>query len=179
MSSAGDEMGDEQSDGVVLLTGYEPADASVLADADADPEHRRRFEFPEGFTPSLRHSLEVIARWKAERTAGTRFAYAVRDVTGQLLGGVEILPVGNDTANLSYWTAPAHRRHGIASRAVALACRIAFADLRFRCLRVVVDPDNVASRRVAVRNGFREVGTEGGRVGYVKQAGTAEASTAK
>jgi len=37
----------------------------------------------------------------------------------------------------------------------------------FRALRVLVDADNVASRRVAIGNGFREVGMQDGRVCYI------------
>ncbi len=38
---------DEHGDGIILLTGYTPADAAVLVEADRDPEHRRPVEFPE------------------------------------------------------------------------------------------------------------------------------------
>jgi len=158
----------EHSDRVILLSLFQRADAPVLLDADVDPEHRRRFDFPADFRPSLRHSEEVIARWEGERLAGKRLPYAVRSAaTGELLGGIELLPLGDEMANLSYWTHPRHRRRGVASRAVCLACRLAFHDFRFRALRVLVDADNVASRRVAVGNGFCEAGMQDGRVCYI------------
>ena len=87
---------------------------------------------------------------------------------GELLGGCEIRLLGNHVANLSYWTVPRHRAHGVASRAVALACQIARAQLGVQHVEIVVDPDNVASRRVATRNGFREVGIRERRIVYVK-----------
>jgi RimJ/RimL family protein N-acetyltransferase len=34
----------------------------------------------------------------------------------------------------------------------------------------VVDPDNIASRRVAIRNGFQEIGVRNGRVLHIKDA---------
>jgi RimJ/RimL family protein N-acetyltransferase len=152
----------------VTLTPYQPADAPVLFEAAHDPEHRRRFDFPADFTPSLQHSLEVIAGWERQRLAGERFAYAVRSAAdGEVLGGVELRPLGDGTANVSYWTAARHRRRGVASRAVSLLCRVAFLDMGFRSLRIVADPDNVASQRVALRNGFREAGTAEGRLCYV------------
>ena len=159
-------------DAVIILSLFCRADASLLAEADADPEHRRRFDFPANFKPSLRHSEEVIARWEAERLARKRFPYAVRSAaTSELLGGVELLPLGNNLANLSYWTHPRHRRRGVASRAVCLVCQLAFRDFGFRSLRVLVDSDNFASLRVALENGFREAGMQDGRVSYVLESG--------
>lgn len=158
----------KMDDSVIILSLFRRTDAPVLVEADADLEHRLRFDFPAHFRPSLRHSEQVIVRWERERLARKRFPYAVRDAaTGELLGGVELLPLGQGMANLSYWTYPPYRRRGVASRAVSLACRLAFGEFGFRGLRVLVDADNVASRRVAVGNGFREVGMQETRVCYI------------
>jgi ribosomal-protein-alanine N-acetyltransferase len=158
----------EHVDCAIILSLFQRTDAPVLIEADADPEHRQRFDFPADFRPSLRHSLDVIAQWEGERLARKRFAYAVRNsATAELLGGVELLPIGGEMANLSYWTYPRHRRRGVASRAVSLACGLAFSEFGFRTLRVLVDADNIASRRVAVGNGFREAGMQDGRVCYI------------
>lgn len=160
------------SDGVVSLSFFRPDDAPVMREIDGDPEHRLRFEFPEGFRPSLAHSLEVVARWERERIAGTRIALAVRDAaTAALIGGCEIRPLSDGVANLSYWTCAQHRGRGIASRAVALALELAARDLAVRRFEVLVDPDNTPSRRVAARNGFREIGVRDGRILYVLDAG--------
>jgi RimJ/RimL family protein N-acetyltransferase len=159
------------SDGVVILTPYEPSDASALYDQDHDPEHRRRFEFPDDFVPSVQHSLEVLARWERERLAGALFPFAVRDVaTNTLVGGCELRPREREVANLSYWTRPAHRGRGVASRAVALACKLAFEGLALKRVEVLVDPDNTRSHRIAARNGFRDAGVRGGRTLYVVDA---------
>jgi len=158
----------QSSDGVVTLTFFARPDAAVLCEADHDPEHRRRFDFPDTFVPSLEHSERAIARWEQERLAGKRFTFAVRSAdTGVLLGGCELRPLGNETANLSYWTYPAHRRRGVASRAVALACDLAFERFGFRRLEVVTDPDNSGSRRVAANNRFREAGEREGRILHI------------
>src|SRR5262245_28537172 len=162
----------QPSDGVVILTLFASTDAWVLYETDHDPEHRRRFEFPSDFVPSLRHSEDVLARWEQERQSGTRFPFAVRDTaTGELLGGCELRPLGGGAASLSYWTHPAHRRRGVASRAVSLARALAVAEFGFRRLEVLTDLDNIASRRVAVRNGFQEAGEREGRLLHVLQLG--------
>src|SRR5215470_7513556 len=114
----------KRGDGVVVLADFAAADAAAMRDVDGDPEHRRRFDFPDDFVPSLEHSLEVVARWQREGASGKRFAFAVRDAaSGDLLGGCELKPLTSEVANLSYWTYPAHRRRGVASEAVARACR--------------------------------------------------------
>jgi len=152
----------------LVLDTFVPDDAAVLCEVDRDPEHRRRFEFPEDFTPSLEHSKKVIARWDEERRAGTRFTFAIRErVTKQLLGGCELLPRGDGSANLSYWTLPSHRRRRVASHGVGLVRALALREFGLRCLEVVVDPDNIGSQKVARRNGFREAGMREGRLLYV------------
>lgn len=161
-----------RGDGVTLGS-FTPGDAPVLREVDHDPEHRRRFDFPDDFAPSLEHSEAVIARWAEERRAGVRFPFAVRDATsGELLGGCELHPTGRGTANVSYWTHPLHRRRGIASEAVRQVCALAFAELGLRRIELEADPDNVGSHRVAVRNGFEEAGVRAGRIVYALEATT-------
>ncbi|HEX9164210.1 MAG TPA: GNAT family N-acetyltransferase [Thermoanaerobaculia bacterium] len=160
----------DRSDGVVQLTAFHASDAPVMCEADRDPEIRRRFDFPDDFVPSIRHSEEVIERWQHERAIGARIPFAVRDVaTNELVGGCEIRQLDRTRANLSYWTYPPHRRRGVASRAVALACDIALNELAFDEIEVLIDPDNNASHAVAVRNGFTRVGERDGRVLYVRR----------
>ena len=155
------------SDGVITLTFFAPSDAPLLLEADGDAEHRRRFDFPDDFVPSLQHSENVIARWERERLAGVRFVFAVRSAAnGELLGGCELRPLSNGAANLSYWTYPRHRCRGVASRAVTLAREVAVAELDFRSLQIVADHDNIPSRQIAARNGFEEVGEQDGRILY-------------
>jgi RimJ/RimL family protein N-acetyltransferase len=133
---------------------------------------RRRFDCPDHFVPSLEHSRNVIARWERERAAGQRFPFAVREASiGTLTGGCELRPLGAKSANVSYWTYPAHRRRGIASRAVALLRELAFVEFEFNRLEIVADADNVGSRRVALYNGLIEVGMREGKVLYVRDRG--------
>ena len=151
------------SDDRLSLSPFRPSDAAALYAADRDPEHRRRFDFPPNFTPSLRHAAAVIAQWEQEGLAGTRLPFAIRDATnGAVLGGCELRPLEHGGAALAYWTLPAHRRQGVATRAVRLACGLA-TRLGFKQLEAEVDLDNAASRRVVERNGFESAGMKGGR----------------
>ena len=158
----------EPSDGTVSLTLFVATDAAVMCAGDADPELRRRFEFPADFAPSLAHSEHVISRWQAERTAGTRFPFAVRSsITNELLGGCELRPLGSGLANFSYWTYPPHRHRGVATRSTRLACEIAFTEFRLHTLELLIEADNMASRKVACASGFEEIGQRDGRLLYV------------
>lgn len=158
-----------RSDGMVRLTRFSTTDAAVLCAGDHDPEHRLRFDFPADFVPSLAHAEAVLARWEQERLSGVRFPFAVRDAhSSTLLGGCELQPLEGDsqkrTANLSYWTYPEHRGKGVATRAVALACQLAFETYSYQQLELLTAPDNTASRRVALRSGFQEIGLRDGEV---------------
>ena len=155
-------------DDIVYLDEFRLTDASAMLAADHDSEHRKRFEFPPDFVPSLEHSLNVIQGWIDDRKLGTRYTYAVRDTDSEcLVGGCEIRPKENEKeiAHLSYWTHPGYRRRGIATRAVTIACKIA-AEFGITRLEILVDKDNTASRRVAVKSGFIQSSDRDGRACY-------------
>ena len=86
---------------------------------------------------------------------GYGFVIADRE-TGELIGH---LPVGveHETADLAYWLAPSTRGHGYAAEALALVVAW-LPDIGCRRAVLEVHPDNTASRRLAERVGFTEVG---------------------
>ena len=154
------------SDGIVYLDDFRLTDASGMLAADHDSEHRKRFDFPPDFVPSLEHSRNVIRDWIHDRKLGTRYTYAVRATDSNcLVGGCEIRPTEREIANLSYWTYPHYRRRGIATRAVAIARKIA-AELGITRLEILVDKDNKASRLVAINSGFIQSSERDGRACY-------------
>lgn len=146
------------TDDVIVLDGF------TLDDVDAhlageDEEHARRFGwYPARSTPQTVRA--AVLRWRREwKSGGTTRAFATRDAaTGELVGGCELRLVERGVAHLSYWTFPAHRRRGLAGRAVRLAAQYAFTELGVERLEIHVAPDNPASRGVARRAGFVEDG---------------------
>jgi RimJ/RimL family protein N-acetyltransferase len=60
----------------------------------------------------------------------------------------------HDHAMISYWVGPGARGRGRAPAAVSLLAGWAFAELELTRLALLIEPDNVASRRVAERCGF-------------------------
>jgi RimJ/RimL family protein N-acetyltransferase len=151
-------MGPRLSDGVIAL------DRHTLADADAhlageDEEQARRFGwYPARSTPET--VRRAIVKWQREWATGspTR-VFAIRELeTGALAGGCEVRLRDNALAEMSYWVFPAFRGRRYASRAVILACGWAFAELGVERMEIYVEPDNAASRSVALLAGFTEEG---------------------
>ncbi len=108
----------------------------------------------------LRSRQELMA-------SGSALCWAVADpATDALLGAVELRGLGDPTgARIGYWAHPGARGRGLITEAVRSAVRHAFIDvedggLGLEKLRLVSAVDNLASRRVAAANGFREVGVE-------------------
>ena len=158
------------TDGVIVLDTFrlEDLDAQLAGD---DEEQARRFGwYPATSTPET--VRQAILRWQENwQTGGPTRAFAVRQVaTGELVGGCEVRLKEPGLAHLSYWVFPAHRRRGLASRAVRLACGYAFAELGVERLELSIEADNVASQGVARRAGFTEQGVLRDRVGEMGDA---------
>ena len=146
------------TDGVILLDSHTVEDAEAHH-AGEDMEMVRRFDGTE--KASLEQIRGAMRRWIAMRAAGgPQFAYAMRDLaSGVLMGGCEMQRRRLDTAHMSYWTYPAFRGRGYASRALALLCAEAAKIDGIETIEADIAADNFASRGVALRNGFVQAGT--------------------
>ena len=63
-----------------------------------------------------------------------------------------------ESANLGLLVDRAIRGQGIATTAIALACRLAFDDLALHRLQAGIQPTNLASQKAFIRNGFERIG---------------------
>jgi RimJ/RimL family protein N-acetyltransferase len=91
-------------------------------------------------------------------TGGPTRTFATRDAaTSRLLGGCELRVQPDGSAHVSYWTSAGERRRGYATRALALLLHYgnSIGVTRFEAH---IAPDNLASRRVSEKTGFRCVG---------------------
>jgi RimJ/RimL family protein N-acetyltransferase len=79
-----------------------------------------------------------------------------RPAPGEVLGEVGLVTMagGPDRAEIGWWVGPAHRRRGVATRAVGLGAGWAAATLGLE-LFAEVDPDNAPSIWVAEAAGLR------------------------
>lgn len=109
------------------------------------------------------YSLADAEAWVAYSVAGwakqSEFPLGVFDESsGALIGCIGLSHINgvNRSANLGYWIGEPHRGRGIATRAVALTAAIAFEELGFVRLEIVVLPHNQSSLRVAEKIGAKQ-----------------------
>lgn len=88
--------------------------------------------------------------------AGTEYHFGVFDAaSGRLMGGIgfsHVSPVRR-SANLGYWVADDVRGGGVAVSASQIAAAWAFEHLGLQRIEILVQPENIASLRVAVKLG--------------------------
>jgi RimJ/RimL family protein N-acetyltransferase len=145
---------------VVLLRPWSEADVPGIVLAFSDPEMQR-------FSWRTTQYTETDARhWSAEqeeaRLRGEGLDFALVELRDQdvMLGGVSLQEVRLDRgcAAVGYWLAAEARGRGLATEAVRLLARWAFAELGLARLELTCGPDNEASQHVAERCGFSREG---------------------
>lgn len=153
----------------VRLRPWRRTDEDRVLQACTDPVTRRWLggSLP---SPYTRHEARTwLRRRPVALRDGSDLSWCVADpATDECLGAVSVMHLleGDGTgAEIGYWAHPAARGRGALSEAVRLAVRHAFVPvaeggLGRRRLRLNVADGNVASQRVALRNGFVEVGRD-------------------
>ena len=146
------------SDGEIVVRPLAPRDIPEIVAACADPEIPRWTRVPSPYTREDAERFVAIAA--TEAAAGMGVALAVAETGGRLIGTVGLMDVDRERGygELGYWTAAQARGRGAASRAVALLCDWAHAELGLRELEILSHRDNRASQRVAERAGFADTG---------------------
>lgn len=118
--------------------------------------------FPRGVLaqPDFRRQFQESGFWNKEE--GMLLIVSPKD---DILGHIEFFKTVNylDEYELSYQVYAAEQRgKGVASEAVNLLVRYLFETKRVNRIRLVIHPDNLASRRLAEKCGFRHEGTARG-----------------
>lgn len=81
--------------------------------------------------------------------------------TGAVVGDLNLSQIAHgseESANVGLLVDRPLRGQGIASTAIALACRLAFEELGLHRLQAGIQPGNLASQRAFARNGFEQIG---------------------
>jgi ribosomal-protein-alanine N-acetyltransferase len=105
-----------------------------------------------------------------DRAAGSAHRHVILE-GGELAGEVAISNVVRrafQSANLGYWVARERSGRGVATRAVAAICELAFGELELHRLEAGTLPHNTGSQIVLDRNGFTAFGVA---PGYLRIAG--------
>jgi RimJ/RimL family protein N-acetyltransferase len=118
--------------------------------------------FPRGTMsqPAFRRQFQETGFWGKDD--GMLVIFSPQD---EILGHIEFFKTVNylDEYELSYQVyRPEHRGQGVATEAVRLLVRYLFETTRINRIRLVIHPDNIASRRLAEKCGFRHEGTARG-----------------
>jgi RimJ/RimL family protein N-acetyltransferase len=139
------------SDGVVTLRPWTNGDVDVLVECLNDPEIGRWIDqIPQPYT-------EADARAFLSGGADAFERFAVVDACdGGVLGGLGVHRVeGPDVAEIGYWARTEARGRGVTTRATLLAARWVLGLESVQRVQLRADAQNVASRRVAEKAGFR------------------------
>lgn len=147
--------------GPVTIRPCLPDDAPILFEAvrESIPELSARLPWcHSGYT--IEESRTWLASCSESRKKGTEFSFAVIDRRDDVLVGVcglnRIDPLFR-MANLGYWIRTSRTGRGAATAAVRRVARFGFEELDLSRIEILVDRDNPASQRVAVKAGaFRE-----------------------
>ena len=132
-------------DGEIALRPITEDDIPAVVAACQDPEIPRWTRVPSPYT-------EEEARDFIGRASDVS---AIVDVgTGEFLGTIGWWWVA-DNVQLGYWVKAEARGRGVATRALALLSRWAFAELGAARVQLLTEPANRASQRVAEKAGFR------------------------
>jgi ribosomal-protein-alanine N-acetyltransferase len=139
----------------LILREFVPQDADALALVISDPETMRYYPSPFDRTGVEEWIARNIRRYQANRHG--LWALELKS-TGEMIGdcGITLQHVdGEQLLEIGYHLRRDMWGHGFATEA-ARACRdFGFTEFRADCLISLVRPENVASCRVAGRNGMK------------------------
>jgi ribosomal-protein-alanine N-acetyltransferase len=105
-----------------------------------------------------------LKRGREEAKAGTDYSFFIflrQDGREVLVGGVTLSTIRRRAAqfvNLGYWMGREHAGQGLMTEAVGMIVPFVFETLGLHRIHAAFLPDNVASRRVLEKNGFKEEG---------------------
>jgi RimJ/RimL family protein N-acetyltransferase len=142
----------------LLLRTVGPRDTDAVHEACQDPDIQRWTTIP---SPYLREHAESFTEQTAPAgwADGSLFTFGVFLHCGDLAGLLGLTMRALGMAEIGYWAAKRHRRHGYIAEAALTACRWAFAHAAIDRVEWRAEVGNRASRAVAERAGFTIEGT--------------------
>ncbi len=145
----------------VILRTVRDTDVDQLYAYHLDIDNRGDY-FPRGVLsqPAFRSHFQESGYWGKEDGM-----LVMASPSGDIIGHIEFFKTVNylDEYELSYQVYAAEERgKGVTTEAVRLFTRYLFQTKRMNRIRLVIHPDNAASRRVAEKCGFRHEGTARG-----------------
>jgi ribosomal-protein-alanine N-acetyltransferase len=99
-------------------------------------------------------------RYRIEAAQGELYPFVIVH-DGEIVGDLNLSQVvrgPEESANVGLLVDRAMRGRGIATTAIAIACRLAFEELALHRLQAGIQPANLASQKAFVHNGFERIG---------------------
>jgi ribosomal-protein-alanine N-acetyltransferase len=147
------------SDGPVLLRLLAEDDIPAIVAAVQDPEIPRWTTVPNPYGEQEARQWQRMAA--TGLSSGTDLPTVIVDAEdGRFLGAVGLHNIDPESGRCSagYWVAAPERRRGVAQRGLRLLCDYAFGALAVHRVELWIEPENVASLRVAEAVGFTREG---------------------
>jgi RimJ/RimL family protein N-acetyltransferase len=141
-----------------VLRRWAESDIGCVEEASHDPRIPEGTTVPASFT--VAEGRAWIERQWGRADNGEGLSLAIADAgSGEALGAVVLLFRRQPgTVEIGYWLIERARGRRLSSRAVALLARWALTDAGIARVEALVDPENIASRRVLESVGFRREG---------------------
>ncbi len=132
------------------------------SDADAILEHLKGKEIKK-YTVSIphpytrKHATDFLRVSRANTRKGEELHFAITLKDDTMIGLVSLLKISRDNRNaeLGYWLSKKHWGKGLMTDAVSLIVNYAFSKLKLHKLYAGAFEENIASRRVLEKSGFR------------------------
>ena len=116
---------------------------------------------------SIQESLGWIKDCFEQWKQGSAYDFVITDTsTGRYLGGCGLNDIHRefDIANLGYWVRTSATRKGVSTATTLLLADFGINELKLKRIEIVVDIENIASRRVAEKSGATREGILRNRV---------------
>jgi ribosomal-protein-alanine N-acetyltransferase len=146
------------------LVPLSPDDVEALWPFVSDPELPRMMTWEAH--PDREVTRAFLARTRSAQLENTSYVWTLR-LEGQVCGMIglhELVRVigawRQDRAELGYWIGAAYRDRGLITEAAREVLRFGFQELDLHKINVGCAVENLASRRVIEKLGFRLVGTQ-------------------
>jgi RimJ/RimL family protein N-acetyltransferase len=144
------------TDGTISLRYRRPSDLDAISAASHDPQARRWLTDPPMDAQARAASMTRVA--EAFATGRSAPLVIADSTTDEPIGLINVQFRDDHVATIAYSVFPARRGQGVAPRAVRLAVDWGFSELGLTELLLEIDPDNLASLRVAGKCGFAPAG---------------------
>ena len=144
------------------LRAFTDADVEALYEYVSDPALPRMMSWSAHTDPS--QTLEFIHQVNDNRANGAGVTWAI-ELAGQIVGCIGLDGLAFtfrawriDRAELGYWISPAHWGKGLVTEAAHAVVRAGFETIGLHKITVGCLAENVGSRRVIEKLGFRPIG---------------------